>query len=604
MKKLLIALAVILVLGAGAVGAMFITGTGLFAGQLAAPEAPTAPSTAPQSGMGGTVQFADPVDINDVHLRDVDSLYEGDPYDVVTMYLTVREGNAADGTDHTWEEVNTYSAYYYDDLGIDRYKVAGLLQVGDENGPVEGELGYGLTVPNATVQIRGQTSSRNAQKNYKIELMQDSGEWNSQRTIALNKHQTDGLRFRNKLAYDLMSGIPQIMALRTQFVHLYVRDMTGDTPDEFQDYGLYTQVEQLNKTALRAHGLDKNGYLYKVNFFEFRPYEELKLVTDPDYDEKAFSFYLEPKTRSDHEKLLDMIDKVNDYSIPPDELLDTYFDRENIAYWMAFMLLMRNDDTQSRNMYLYSPLNSNTWYIIPWDNDDMMRGTEQRLRGHSDEMTWEYGISNYWGNMLFRRALMSADFRKDLDDAIHDLLENYLSEERLKEIVPLYSDVITPYLYRMPDSMRAPLKPNEYEEVVNSLPYGVWDNYERYLETLDSPMPFFVEVPVNHGNSLSVNWEMSASLNEEDITYHVTLSRDYLNQDVLYEADGLRLSQISIPVALEPGQYFFHVYAVNESGHAMACFDYYKTNKGKVYGTYSFFVNQDGSISIYESAFE
>ena len=110
----------------------------------------------------GNFTIAPTADINSLHLRDVGSLYSAEPEDVVTMYLTVREGNASDGTNHTWQEVNTYSAYYYDELGIDRYKVAALLQVGDENGPVEGLLGYGQTIPNATVQIRGQTSSRNA----------------------------------------------------------------------------------------------------------------------------------------------------------------------------------------------------------------------------------------------------------------------------------------------------------------------------------------------------------------------------------------------------------------------------------------------------------
>ena len=70
------------------------------------------------------------------------SLYENrDPASVVTMYLTVSEGNASDNTDHTWTPVNSYSAYHYDELGIERYAVNGLLQVGDENGPVEGQLG-------------------------------------------------------------------------------------------------------------------------------------------------------------------------------------------------------------------------------------------------------------------------------------------------------------------------------------------------------------------------------------------------------------------------------------------------------------------------------
>ena len=288
------------------------------------------------------------------HLRDKRLLYD-DNNDVTTMYLTVRTGNSADGTDHTWEEVNTYSAYYYNERGIDRYKVEGLLQVGDENGIKPGNLGYGRVTPNATVQIRGQTSSAYVQKNYKIELKDDMGSWNGQTTIALNKHMADGLRFRNKMCFSLLSEIDQLMSLRTHFVHLYVNDLTDGDDSGFEDYGLYTQVEQLNKTALKSHGLDKYGHLYKVNEFEFYRYEDkLKLTSDPTFDRRAFESVLEIKGDEDNRKLLKMIEKVNDYSTPIDEIIDEYFDRENITYWLAFNILTGNIDTQNRNCYLYS----------------------------------------------------------------------------------------------------------------------------------------------------------------------------------------------------------------------------------------------------------
>ena len=74
------------------------------------------------------------------------------------------------------------------------------------------------------------------------------------------------MRFRNKLSYDLLKGIPQLMSLRTQFVHLYVRDLTEGNSAEFQDYGLYTQVEQLNKTGMENHGMDSKGQLYKIHY--------------------------------------------------------------------------------------------------------------------------------------------------------------------------------------------------------------------------------------------------------------------------------------------------------------------------------------------------
>ncbi len=54
----------------------------------------------------------------DIHIRDKDLLYENqDNTEIVTMYLTVSKGNKAEGTNHTWEEINTYSVYDYEDMG-------------------------------------------------------------------------------------------------------------------------------------------------------------------------------------------------------------------------------------------------------------------------------------------------------------------------------------------------------------------------------------------------------------------------------------------------------------------------------------------------------
>lgn len=545
------------------------------------------------------IQFAPKTEIGQQHLRDVDLLYQDDPFSVVTMYLTVQEGNATDNTNHTWEEVNTYSAYYYDELGIDRYKVAGILQVGDENGPLPGQLGYGVTLPNATVQIRGQTSSRNPQKNYKIKLNDYAGDWRGQKTIALNKHMGEGMRFRNKMAYDLISEVPQLMGLRTQFVHLYVRDKTGSDPDHFVDYGLYTQVEQLNKTALRAHGLDKNGYLYKINFFEFYLYDAIVPVADPDYDEKAFTQYLEPKGRQDHEKLIDMLNDVNDYALSSDELLDKYFDRENLAYWMAFMMLIGNSDVQSRNVYIYSPVNSDTWYFYAWDNDAVLMMEEEQIIGFSDFSDWEDGVTNYWCNQLFRRALLSSTFRAELDAAVEDLYAHYLQPERVDALAKKYAETVLPYVYSMPDIINAPLNREEYSDVLGSLADEIDHNYDRYKESLLSPMPFYVGLPELTDNETIFTWDSSLGFTNEEILYHIWLARDAEGNDRIMETDDLFFTRYSLPEQLEPGQYFLHVCAHNESGYTTNCFDLYAAEKGSIYGVYTFFVREDGTVEAY-----
>ena len=535
----------------------------------------------------------------DKHLRDIDSLYIDDGMDVVTMYLTVRKGNATEGTNHTWEEVNTYSVYDYEELGIPRYKVEALLQVGTEQGIPAGNLGYERTVPNATVQIRGQTSSRNIQKNYKIELKENQGNWNGQTTIALNKHQTDGLRFRNKLGFDLLKDIDQLMSLRTQFVHLYVNDLTDGSDDGFEDYGLYTQVEQPNKTALRAHGLDRYGQLYKINFFEFFRYEDvIKLTTDPTYNPAEFEKYLEIKGDSDNTKLIKMLDDLNNYNLSIDEVLDRHFDRENLTYWLAFNILTGNVDTQSRNFYLYSPQNEDLWYFLMWDLDAAFRVKENAILGRTDYGSWEKGVSNYWGNVLFKRCLKSESFRRELDAAINDLKENALSSSVLSEKVSSYREVVEDYLWKYPDITYESLTPFEYDEVAAGIPGLVDFYYDNYLKSLDTPMPFYIGVPEIENGKLVARWDTAYDFQEEDISYKVVLSRNLDLSDVVDTYEGV-WTEFSTDIP-EPGEYFLKVQAIDEEGNIQDAFDYYEEeSSGKNYGILCFYLNEDGTISRY-----
>ncbi len=530
------------------------------------------------------------------HLRDKSLLYTHDN-GVVTMYLTVNKGNKSEGTDHTWEEINTYSAYDYQEWGVDRYKVEALLQVGTEAGISPGNLGYGRSAPNATVQVRGQTSSRNVQKNYKIELKNDTGDWNGQTTIALNKHQTDGLRFRNRLGFEMLTGIDQLLSLRTTFVHLYVNDLTDGSDDGFEDYGLYTQVEQLNKKALRAHGLDRNGHLYKVNFFEFFRYEDaIKLASDPGYDKNKFEQYLEIKGNEDHSKLIKMLEDVNDMSIPVDELIEKHFDEENLTYWLAFNILTGNVDTQSRNCYLYSPQNKDTWYFLCWDLDGSFRYEENELEHRVDYGGWVRGVSNYWGNMLFQRCLKSDRFREKLDAAVKDV-RAYLTEERLRTSISEYRKVTDYYLGRSPDMDYAYLTSEEYDILANGLPKLVDFYYQNYLESLLCPLPFYIGDPVVRDDKLEFVWDVSYDFQQDDITYKAVLARDLEFTEVIDSYSGY-WPEFSTDKVQEPGQYFLKVEAVDDQGNSVTAFDYYESDEiGKSLGVLCFYLTEDGKVS-------
>lgn len=538
-------------------------------------------------------------------LSDKMSLYEQqDPTSVVTMYLTVMSGNASDHTDHTWTEVNSYSVYDYENMGVERYRVNGLLQAGDENGPAEGEIGYGQTVPNAVVMIRGQSSSKAEQKNYRITLQDEKGTWRDQKVINLNKHAGDLTRFSNKMCYDLMQELPDMMSLQTQFVHLYVKDLTEGGNGTFTDYGLYTQVEQLNKRALKSHGLDDHGQLYKVNFFEFDRYEDVILPrSDAGYDKAAFEQLLEIKGNDDHTKLIAMLADVNDTTIPIEEVLEKWFERENLFSWMAFHILMGNVDTQSRNVFLYSPENANTWYFLSWDNDGALTDTRRLVRnGENASAGWEEGVSNYWGNRLFARILKSAALRRELDEKIQEY-RTFLCEEKLAELAEDYASVVKQYAFCFPDAEHMQLTQEAYDEMLALLPSETERNYQHYRESLGRPMPFFIGLPERQENGIWFSWENAYDFDAEDVRYTFELAEDYSFEHPIAAQEGLFTPGFRYEGTLASGQYFVRVRAENESGGVQYAFDYYNSvENGKQYGVRCFYILEDGSIGeeVYE----
>lgn len=547
-----------------------------------------------------TVQAIPRETLSEGNIHDNDALYAGaDPTSVINMYLTVSAGNEADSSNHTWAEINAHSTYYYEDLGVDRYKVEGILQIDDGSGLGEGSYGYGETVPNVTVQIRGQTSSAYASKNYKIRIKAGKDEYNGQRTLALNKHISDPYRFLNKMCYDLLTEIPQLVSARTQFVRLYVKDTTAGGTGNYVDYGLYTMVEQINRTYLKNHGLDDRGKLYKVNMFEWHDYDEIMAVGD-DYDEDAFESYLEIKGSNDHADLRNMLTELQNYSIPITEIIENHFDPENLCYWMAFQILIGNYDSGARNAYIYSPLNSQKWYFISWDMDASFRRNYFAKTGYLEGLSWERGLTQYVSLVLFQRMMKEDRYRQQLDDAIHDLMEHALAPEKIAECAAAYSTVVKNDIYNNAFSKGfSQLTPKEYDRYVSMLASEIQINYEYYLESLAHPWPFFVNTPEYHEDGIFFSWGASYDIRGESVTYAYQLATDYRFRHILSEG-----SELSIPYArielLEPGTYYLKVTATNESGHTTDCFDYYGiANAGKIYGCYVFTVEADGTISVH-----
>ena len=536
-------------------------------------------------------------DINALPLTDNTALYEDQGGSTLSyFYITVRGGSAADGTDHTLSEVNGYTTSQAL-LGEEKVKTGIIFQVGDESGPLPDEVGYGETMSNATMNVRGRTSISAPQKSYRIDLYDTAGLWRGQRAIALNKHPYDRTRLRNMLFFNLLQKVPGMTSLRTQFVQVFVKDETaGETA--FTDYGLYTQVEIPNGRYLRNHSLSRNGNLYKANFCELYRYEDqLRLATDPLYDLQAFSQVLEPKTGEDHRKLLEMLDAVNDYTIPIEETVSKYFNMDNLTSFLAYNILTGNVDTNSQNYLLYSPLNADTWYFICWDGDACMLYYENSLFNTENSLApWQRGVSNYWGMRLFNRMLRVAEYRQALIEKV-ELLRGIITPELIQTEIQKYRTVTDTFTTRMPDLINLTCTLEQQELLYENIPYDVDTAYAYFLDSLKKPMPFFLGPVSRDGKTLALSWGEAYSFEAETVHYTLQIATDwsFAPETIVFESSPQLQITANIPM-LPPGDYCWRVTAENEDGYTQSAFDWFVTGDQNHYGMRRFTISETGEV--------
>jgi len=537
--------------------------------------------------------------IDNLPFQDNADIYKyDDPGSVVVMYVTVRKGNKLENTNYTWAEVNSFNKWINGSRSADDVvgEAEAIVQVGNESGPLPGEFGYDAVVPNATIKIRGASSSAEIQKSYKIELNKNAGQWRGQSTLALIKHIYDISRVRNKLNFDLMKQIPHITSLRTQFVHLYVKDQTKEPwSTKFVDYGLFTQIEQVNKRFLKSHLLDPNGQLYKATSFDFEKRDDLRTEDDPLYNEELFSNLLEIKGNRNHSKLIEMLDAINDEEIPIEYSFEKYFDEENYFTWMAYNILVGNIDTQNQNFFLYSPLNSNKWYLLPWDYDGSLDRQQREEFGRSPDQYFETGIANYWGGPLHSRVLRVEKYRKMLDDKINELMK-FLTPERIQSMIDVYRPVVEPYVFRPPDIIYLNGTRHQFDRQYALFPSEVQANYQLYLDTLERPMPYFMDTPEISDGGMILRWDQAYNIKPQDVTYHIEISKDFNFKDVIYETDIVNVTTLTTAVP-EPGTYFWRVIATNAAGKVQYSIESYIDKEEHLHdGVRSFTITPDGEV--------
>ncbi|MDO3411578.1 CotH kinase family protein [Saccharibacillus sp. CPCC 101409] len=538
----------------------------------------SAESAAPAAPKQTAAAAAD-ADSQDGPLQEDKRIYERDKDTRIdTLYLTVPpQTPGADQPPLDWAAFNRVKDR------AEESELDVIVQEGadDGSGPKAGAFGYAAEEANGKIALRGNTARYVSQHSYKIKLDDRAGLWNDQSILNLNKHPYDPSRFRNKLGFDLFETMPDMASLRTRFVHLYVKDLSDGAASsgaEYEDYGLFTQIEQPNKKFLKNHWLDPYGDLYKATMFEFLQYPEaLKAKDDPVYDRAAFEQHLEIQGREDHTKLIAMLDDVNNMSIPIDEVMEKHFDLDNYLTWMAGNILMDNMDTNAQNFLLYSPLNSEKWYFLPWDYD----GAWELQRKIGSIGTYNNGISNYWGGKLHNRFFRDEKNVQLLKNKIDELYRGYINEKILSDLIAKYRPITEAFARRGPDKYFFPIPVGDIPADVQEIAKVPKRSIERFEQDIQDPKPFFLNDIQQKDAGILFSWGDSFDLQGDDLTYTFTLAEDPLFEHIVKQEEVVDANlTLKEPAA---GTYYWKVIVRDTGGHSQTAFDIYYDAEGAPY---------------------
>jgi len=529
-----------------------------------------------------------------VGFSDLDSVYE-ETFGGEVLYLTIPDHDD-DEDEKTWEDLNLHDLDWYEEHNETPVECDVIVQFGNEEGPTIEGYGFSDSSANATIKLSGNRASERQQKNYRIKLKQGCGTVSGAKSFVLSKGFSDPYRFSNKLCFDLMSECDDLLSLRTSFVHVYVKDENEGEDSLYVDYGMYTMVEAINKKYLSSRNLDNTGELYKIENFDFKRHEDVIVMpTDSNYDKEEFEKLIEAKGSSDYTTLINLLDDLNDGSSDIEEIVEKYFDEDNLYSWMAFNILMDNKDTDVENFYLYCPKGITKFYIIPWDYDGVLREDYEILKDPTYSAGWEKGIYLYTESELFGRIVRNEHCVNKLSEHVEKLHNTILSSENVSAKIQSYFPTVEQYLYALPDRSYARVSKDNYEKLTAKIPERIDENFYAYYDSIEKPWPFHINEPIAEGDNVVFTWDESYCVNS-DFKYSIEVSDSWDFATTIVKEKELTDNEFT---ALKPaaGEYFVRVTAYSDQDSIQEAYEYYNTEKKTtVHGVLCFYVLKDGTI--------
>lgn len=289
----------------------------------------------------------------------------------------------------------------------------------------------GQTLKNVGLRYKGNASylasAKGAKRNFKIGLehYEEELRYHGMKTLNLNAGALDATRAREALAYSVFRAAG-LAAPRTAFA-----EVTLTVPGKYdREYlGLYTFVEQVDKTFLKQHFKSGKGLLMKpermrgIDYFgeDWERYKERYLPKD------------EP-TPAEAKRVIDfarLVNKSGDEQFAQE--IASYVEVEQFLRFLAVNALISNLDSlmgTGHNYYLYLNPANNKFAFIPWDLDLSLAGFP--MGGTADQQA-ELSLAHpHMGqHRLIDRVLAIKEHQEKYQQILKDLSATCFTKEKL-----------------------------------------------------------------------------------------------------------------------------------------------------------------------------
>jgi spore coat protein H len=313
----------------------------------------------------------------------------------------------------------------------------------------------GLTCKNVGLRYKGNgsymPSTRSLKRNLKVELdhYDDDLRFKGLKTVNLNAGAMDPTRQREALAYAVYraAGVP---APRTAFA-----EVTLSIPGKYDKelLGLYTVVEQVDKTFLKDRFRNNKGMLVKPERLRGLEY----LGEDWDKYKDRYRPKHEP-SKKEAQRLIEFVKLVNKGDDEQfNKEIGSYLDVDEFLRFVAVTSLVVNLDsffTIGHNYYMYLHPETNKFIFIPWDLD--LSFGSFFMFGSSDQQA-DLSLNHpYAGeNKLTERLLAMNGGSEKYQKILKELAGSCFTKERLLKDIDAIDKVTKDLLVREKKAVEA-----------------------------------------------------------------------------------------------------------------------------------------------------